>query len=80
MLQEERQLGIGHQTLDPELAPFEVTSVGELAGTRHRGTFQAFLEGCDVVDADGPAQPAASHLGTGPHGLPEGGLRRGGMV
>jgi len=52
----------------------------ERAGAERCGAFQAFLKGCDVVNTHGPSQPAAAHLGTGPHRLPKRCLLGRGMI
>ena len=79
-LDEERKLRVSHQALDTDLAPLEVTTIGEGTVTGHRLTLEALLVGGEIVDGDGPPHPSAALFLTCAHGLAEDGLLGCGVV
>src|ERR671918_3046725 len=73
---EERQLGVGHQSHDADLLPEQLESVRTLAVALYSLPAQPCLDCGQVIDGDHPAEPPASSLGTRPDGLTERNLVR----
>ena len=79
-LDEEGELRVGLQALDPELAPAQLDPVGAVPVAEDGLAAEPALLLGDVVDLDDPPEPAAACLGARAHDLPEGRLVAGGVV
>ena len=79
-LDEEGQLRVGLQALDPELAPAQLDTVGAVPVAEDGLAAEPRLLLGDVVDLDDPAEPAAAGLGARADDLAEGGLVAGRVV
>jgi len=77
---EERQLRVACDVVDADLLPAQIEPVGPAAVAVCGGARQAGFDRADVVDADGPAEPAATGAGAGPNGAAEGGPIGSGVV
>ena len=62
-LDEERALRVDGQVVDPDLLPAKVEPVGPATMTVDCAATQPGLDGGDVADAHGPAEPPAAFLG-----------------
>src|SRR6476659_10910629 len=70
-LDEERQLRVGLESLDADLAPAQLEAVRSVPVALHGLATEPGLDLGDVVDGNDPAQPAAAERGAGAHRLAE---------
>src|SRR5665647_1578418 len=67
----ERQLRVGHESLDTELTPLELDTVRTTSTALHGLMAQSLLGLRQIIDADNPTEPATAGLGTGTNSLAE---------
>ena len=70
-LDEERQLRVRDQAVDPDLLPRQVRAVGTVPVAGRRLAAEALLDLGDVVDRHDPPEPPAAQGRPGAHGLAE---------
>jgi len=69
-LDEERELRVGHETLDAQLFPFETPPVGEMSRTEDGFTLEALFVRSQVVCGDDPSEPPSAEIASCTDSLP----------